>query len=99
MDNTEKILKLARLPRLVRLIKIFSLLKIFKILKYSSFIGKFVGRYFRTSGQIRLVKILLIACFSVHLIACFWFFSAVMNDFSPATWVFRKGIVDNGPLW
>ena len=50
MDNTEKILKLARVPRLVRLIKIFSLLKIFKVLKYSSYIGKFVGRYFRTSG-------------------------------------------------
>jgi hypothetical protein len=68
-------------------------------MRYSSYTGKLVRRYFRTSGQIRLIKILVIACFSVHLIACFWFFSAVLNDFSPATWVFRKGIVDNGPLW
>jgi len=97
--SAEKILKLARVPRLVRLIKLFSLLKIFKVLKYSSYIGKFVGRYFRTSGQIRLLKIMLIACFSIHLIACFWFFSAALNDFTPATWVFRKGIVDSGPLW
>lgn len=50
MNGSLKILKLARLPRLYRLIRLFSLAKIFKLMKYSSTIGKFIGKYFRTSG-------------------------------------------------
>jgi hypothetical protein len=35
--------------------------------------------------------------FITHIMGCFWFLAAKLQDFAPDTWVYEKGIVDENP--
>jgi len=45
-------------------------------------------------GIIRLVKFSFTVLILVHLIACFWFYTAKFDDFHPDSWVARHGYLD-----
>lgn len=46
------------------------------------------------AGVTRMIFTLIFAFFSVHLISCFWFLAAKLNDFDETTWVARLGYQD-----
>lgn len=46
-----------------------------------------------------MIQSLIVAVPLVHVIACFWFLSARFDEFSPQTWVHRRGLLDNSPEW
>ena len=48
-------------------------------------------------GLIRLLNVLAIMFFLVHLMACFWFMAATFEDSLYDTWVGGRGIVDASP--
>lgn len=75
------------------------LLKLIRLLKYQDSVLKYLGRWFSDTNTARMMQSLIIAIFSVHVIACFWFLSARFDDFSPSTWVYRKGLIDNTTFW
>ena len=41
--------------------------------------------------------ILLMGFFTVHLVSCFWFLFAKLDDFDPTTWIFRLKLTDSSP--
>jgi len=47
-------------------------------------------------GISRMLKVLIMVIFLVHLTACFWFLTAKLDNFSDDTWVMRS--FDNGVL-
>ena len=86
-DGSNKLFRLARLQRLYRLLRIFRVIKLIKINKYNSAIQKFVDKMEMERSTTRLIMILIVSLFLVHLFACFFYLSAKMNDFANNTWV------------
>lgn len=41
-----------------------------------------------------MLKSLALATVCVHLISCFWYTGAKLNEFSPLTWVVRRQLQD-----
>ena len=68
-----RITRVARLYRLIRIIRIF---KIFKIFRYSPQILKLLDRIKLNAAASRMIMILLLGFFTVHLVSCFWYLLA-----------------------
>ena len=45
----------------------------------------------------RLISFILAALILTHVFACLWFLTAKFAEFSPDTWVTRKGLQDETP--
>jgi hypothetical protein len=86
--------RFARLPRLYKMTKIVRLVKIIKIGKFKSLIKKAFRTCNLSNGNARMLQSLTVAMFAVHIVGCFWFMAAKMDDFNPSTWVSRRGIIN-----
>jgi hypothetical protein len=42
----------------------------------------------------RMIMILTMGFFSVHLVSCFWYLAAKFKDFDPDTWTYRLSLLD-----
>ncbi len=96
-----KTLRLARLPRLYRLIRITRFIKISKIFKKSALFEQ-LDEFFETNtgfGRLMMFIVTVLTC--VHIMGCFWYYFAKLDDFNPDTWVVRFGFIDagNGSLY
>lgn len=51
--------------------------------------------------MIRLFGFIITSVICIHLVACFWYFTAKIEGFHPDTWVVRYGFADydNGSLY
>ena len=50
------------------------------------------------NGILRMMKVAGSVCFLVHLMACFWYLLAKLENFGPDTWVVRSGLIDDDYL-
>ena len=48
-------------------------------------------------GMIRMLTVLCVMLFLVHLMSCFWFLAATLEDNLYNTWVGGRGVVDSDP--
>lgn len=99
-DNgqAQKLLRLARLQRLYRLLRILRVVKLIKITKYNSLFGNFIERLKIKPGQSRVIVMFCSGFLGTHLMACFWFLCAKMNDFGADTWVVNVEILDESTV-
>lgn len=81
--------KLAKLPRLYRAFKIFRILKIAKILGKSNILNRYQDLLHMNASYFRLLKTFCMVFFSVHMIACFFYFQATLHEDTVNTWVWR----------
>jgi len=87
-------LRLARLPRLYRLIRITRFLKLSKIFRRSAAFSD-IEEYFEiNTGFGRLLVFILSVLTCVHIVGCFWYYFAKIEELNPSTWVFRKDFQD-----
>ncbi len=86
------LVRVARMPRLYRLFRILRLAKIFALLKSNDMLLKIFDSIKMTTGMVRMIKIISVVLFVVHLMSCLWYLSAKMNDFEPDSWVVTRGI-------
>ncbi len=85
-----KLLRLLRLPRLYRLVR---LLKCVRLMKMPGI--KKCCQFLRINdGLKRLLIVAALVLFFSHLITCLWYLVAKIDDYSPETWVVRKGVED-----
>lgn len=84
-----KLIRLARLPRLYRLLRILRLFKLLKSMKKNENFKVYFERFRKNPGISRMLKMLIMIIFLVHLTACFWFLSAKLEEFTDDTWVVR----------
>ena len=84
-----------RLPRLYRLIRISKFIKLLSAAKTKGAILSKIKDYlsFRTSSMRLIVAFFTVVIFA-HIVACLWYFTALLDNFGPDTWVARKGYVD-----
>ena len=96
--QANKLLRLARLQRLYRLLRILRVVKLIKITKYNSLFGDFIERLKIKPGQSRVIVMFCSGFLGTHLMACFWYLCAKMNDFAADTWVVNVGILDESTV-
>ena len=87
-QSYNKLLRLARLPRLYRLLRIF---KCVRIMRRSAFRKCFACLRIK-AGVKRILVVTGLALFFAHLVACFWFLFAKIDEFGPDTWVAKRGV-------
>jgi hypothetical protein len=85
--NSSKLIRLSRLPRLYRLIRIIRMLKMIKILKNSETINIIQERLGSSVAGLRLLNIVGLTFYLVHLIACLWYGWANFIGFPFNCWV------------
>ncbi|CDW89227.1 cation channel family protein [Stylonychia lemnae] len=95
--SSVKLLRLTRLPRLYRLIRILRLFKMLRLFKQQSSMKRLFDSIKMNAGIVRMISVTITVFFLVHLVGCFWFLSAKLDDFNPDTWVVRFGYLDKDP--
>jgi hypothetical protein len=87
LEQTRK----AALYKLIRVLRVF---KLIKLLKYYSRLNKMISKLNINRSTIRIMNIMILALFMVHIFACFFYLSAKMHDFSSDTWVVQRDDLD-----
>lgn len=81
------LVKLIRLPRLYRLFKIFRLLKSMK--KGQNIASQSSGKesFSLSATAKRMIEFFIKTLIGIHVVSCFWYFSAKFQEFQYDTWV------------
>lgn len=90
-----RLVRLARIPRIYRLVRIIRLLRVFRLVKSQGFFNKVSNLLKMNAGILRLLKFSVSVILIVHIVGCFWYYIAKIDDFSPDTWVTRHQILDD----
>jgi CRP-like cAMP-binding protein len=93
--------KISKLPKLYRLVKLTKLLRITKMSSKGNLnkVTKFFMEKLKINANVeRLFFFVLTFLLMNHLCACFWYFMAKIEDFSPDSWVVRLGYIDSSNL-
>jgi hypothetical protein len=93
-----KLTRLARLPRLYRLIRMLRMIKLLRVLRRSSQYTEWLNSLDINVNIIRMAKFELFSFFLIHLVSCFWFMLASLEEDIHLTWVGHRGIVDESPI-
>jgi len=88
------LIRLVRLPRLYRLVRITRVLKAFSDVNQSECAEKLQEIIRIKHSIMRLLSSFLTVMVCLHIMACFWYFAAKLNDFGPNTWIYRNGLLD-----
>mmetsp|Transcript_11318 Transcript_11318/g.22262 ORF Transcript_11318/g.22262 Transcript_11318/m.22262 type:complete len:691 (-) Transcript_11318:114-2186(-) len=94
-NDYSTLIRLVRLPRLYRLMRITRVMKVFSGSNQSELVEKFHEAIRIKHSFMRLLKSFISVLVCLHIIACFWYFAAKINDFGPNTWVYRYGYLDS----
>lgn len=92
--NFNNLARLLRLPRLYKLLRIFRIIKALRAYGNSGVIEKLQDLLHLNSRLFKLFKFLMYVLVTVHIMACFWHFSAKIVNFELETWVVRYGLQD-----
>jgi hypothetical protein len=95
-QDYNRLVRLARIARLYRLLRIIRLFKIMKIIRYSISLQKLMDKIKMNVAAGRMILILILGFFFVHLVSCLWYFIAKIDEFNEDTWVFRMKKQDKG---
>jgi CRP-like cAMP-binding protein len=87
--------KVFRIPRVYKLLKVTRLLKMLVHCKNIECVERFQMWFTWKNSVMRLVKSLITILICVHVSACFWYFSAKIEQFGPDTWVSRYQYQDS----
>ena len=93
-SDYSNLIRLVRLPRLYRLFRISRIFKMIKHYKHSELLERLQDFLSIKHSAMRLVSFFLTVVLCVHIMSCFWYFSAKLEGFHPDTWVVRGGHVD-----
>lgn len=88
-SSYNKLLRLARIPRLYRLIRIMRLFKMVRLFRNQVLFTKLINTLKVSGGILRLIKFGFTVMLVVHIVGCFWYYTAKLQDLTPDTWVVR----------
>jgi len=88
-NKYNSVLRLARLPRLYKLFRVVRILKAFQHYRQNGCVERIQDFLQINSRLYKLIKFLLSVFVCVHVVGCFWYFSARVENFDPDTWVVR----------
>lgn len=96
--GANNLVRFGRMAKFVRLVRGTKLVRLVKYFSKSDSMSKLAELLEVYSGITRLITTLYTVLLLVHLAACLWYFSAKISNFSPDTWVVRRGIQDSDPI-
>ena len=90
-----KFARILRLPKLYRLLRFSKLLKLLKTHFHKEVLDKIQEFLSMKNSAVKVAKSYITIIIFVHIIACFWYLSSKLYDFSPDTWVIRLNYQDS----
>lgn len=94
-SNYDNLLKIVKIRSIGRLLKVTRAVKFFKISQKDTFFTM-IQSYLQLSFTVRrALTTILSILISIHIFGCVFYFSCVVNEFSPDTWVVRYGYQDS----
>lgn len=91
-----KLVRLMRMPRLYKIIRLLRMSKIMKVAKNKGQFNDWIEKLNISLGTSRLLKVMMVQIFLLHLVSCFWFLAASLEENIFGTWVGHRGVVDEG---
>lgn len=89
-----KLARLARIPRLYRLVRILRMIKMLRVFRRSSEFKDWLNSLDINVGLIRMLKVMSLTVWLIHLMTCFWFMAATLEEDLSITWVGGRDIID-----
>ena len=83
--NASEMYKLAKIPRIYKFIQIFKVVKYLKSNKNNGVIVKIQDLFSIQNSKLRLALALITIVICTHIVACLWYFTAVLSNFEPKT--------------
>lgn len=71
-SNLNKLARLARLPRMYKIVKLLRFLKIIKMFRFNKSLQRFLTKYRNEQAKLRLIQLLLLGIYLMHIFSCFW---------------------------
>ena len=84
-----------KLPRISRISRLARLVKVISFIKKNPSLSKLKDDLNISNGALRLAQSAMMAMVIIHGVACLWFFSARLYNFSDDTWIVRVGDQDS----
>lgn len=97
-NNYNNLARLLRLPRLYKLLRIFRIIKALRAYGNSGLVEKMQDLLQLNSRLFKLFKFFMYVMVTVHIMACFWHFSAKIVEFEVDTWVMRYQHIDESDI-
>lgn len=94
-SDTNSLIRLLKIPRLYRLLRITRFIKMLKHYRNLEFIDRVQDFLSLKQSFMRLLGSFITILLFVHIMSCFWFFSARLEGFHPNTWVAQSGYLDS----
>lgn len=94
---TNKLARMTKLRVLPRLFRVARLLKMVKHVRSSSFVQQLQLLFSLSHRIMQVLTMFTGTIICIHVIACFWYFVAKMNDFNSETWISRYKFEDKEP--
>ena len=85
--------RLSRMPKIYKILRVVRLFKMIRLLRSQACISKIIGIFRLSSGILRLVKFFFTVLLVIHVIGCFWYYLAKLDDFGIETWVYRYNMI------
>lgn len=94
----DNLIRLLRLPKLYRLFKISRLLKLLRHYKHNSILDKIQDFLSLKHSIMKLLGTIFTIVICIHIVTCFWYYSAKIEGFNPETWVVRNELMESDIL-
>lgn len=94
-----KVIRIGRVPRLLRLFRILRMIKVLRIFSKLDFFKEYISELSLSVGAIRMIKVLILQFFMVHLMACLWYLFATFEQNIFQTWVGERNVVDQSQFY
>lgn len=94
LDKYGKFVRFLRLPRIYNLIRLSRIQKALKQVQLHELLESVSDFFKLRHTELKLLKACSIVILAIHIIACFWYYTAKIDGFSPDTWVVRSGYID-----
>lgn len=96
--SSAKLIRLSRLPRLYRLVRVVRMLKMMKVFKSSQFFASIFESLNNNIVGTRLLKLVFLTFYLVHLMACFWYGYANFIGYPYNSWVMANEVRQSSPI-
>jgi CRP-like cAMP-binding protein len=93
--SSSKLIHYIRLSRLYSILRFSRILKLIKLFRKVNLVQKLEDFLSIRRSMTALLSSLLTILLAIHIMACLWYFSCKIDDFSPDTWVVRNNLQDN----
>lgn len=92
--KSNSLVRIIRITSISKVVRGSKIIKLLKYLKHSENIAQLIRFLKIYRGLVRLMVLIICVLIMAHFVACMFYYTARLDEFSELTWVFRYKLVD-----